>query len=268
VTWGTGRTLAVVAMLAIAAVFAASAGAKSGKHKAAKDHAYSVDFTGTGSWASDENDAVEGINQCSNATDEVNENDDLKWDVEYLIKIPAKGTTVEIYKGTYFKAGDAQWTQLSTVTPTGCLGGNQDCSGKLFPASADYPPVQGFDQRPEALIDPEKSEIEIQADSVLGWVVAEPTGSSSCSVYGHYHSALEPFALAKQLHATTRTVEQAMKADVFIPRSKLDGRSYTKTIKPIEDLQPQRSCQSYTIDAIACAEVLTWKGQLKFTPIS
>jgi hypothetical protein len=37
-------------------------------------------------------------------------------------------------------------------------------------------------------------------------------------------------------------------------------------IKPIEDLQPMRSCQTYTIDAISCVETLTWSGKLEFTP--
>jgi len=264
-----GARLRVLLFVVIAAITLAAvpvAGAKK-KPPPAKDRSYTVDFTGTGTWVSDENDAVEGAtNECANATDEVNETDDLSWDTEYFITIPAKGSAVEIYKGTDFRAGESRWTQLSTVTPRGCLGGNQDCAGKLFPASASDPPVPGFDKRPEALVNPEKGDIEIQADSVLGWVVADPTGASSCSVYAHYHSALEPFALAKQLHATTRTVQQAMETDAFIPRSKLNGRSYTKTIKPIGDLQPMRSCQSYTIDAISCVETLTWKGELKLTP--
>jgi hypothetical protein len=260
------RSLLVAAVtIVIASAAVPVAGAKK-KAPAPKDHVYHVEFTGSGTWVSDENDAVEGVNECSNATDEVNETDDLKWDTEYTITIPAKGSSVEIYKGTDFKAGAPNWTQLSTVTPRGCLGGHEDCAGKLFPASADYPPVQGFNKRPEALVNPDKSDVEIQADSVLGWVVADPTGDSACQGYAHYHEALEPFALAKQLHATTRTVQQAMEAEVVIPRGKLDGRSYTKTVKPIEGFQPMRSCQTYTIDAISCVETLNWSGKLEFTP--
>jgi hypothetical protein len=255
---------AVAIVIALAAVPAAGAH-KAKKPPKPKDHTYQVDFIGSGTWVSDENDAVEGVNQCSNATDDVNESDDLKWDVAYQFTVPAKGDgPAETPKGTYFKAGDATWQQLSTVTPRGCLGGNQDCAGKLYPASADNPPVIGYDKRPESVFKVDSDDVTVGVQSVLDWVVADPTGSSTCSLYAHYHSALEPFALAKQLHATTKTVAAALSAFTLIPRSKLDGRSYTKEIKPDPSAQPLSSCQSYTIDAISCVETLHWSGKLEF----
>jgi len=265
-----GRALVVMIGLVVVAALAAVpvAGASSAKHKPtkAKDRAYELEFTGTGTWSSDYVEAVEGANQCENATDTVHEGDQLSWDVKYLLTVPAKGNPVLSPKGTYFKAAKTSWTQTSTVAPSGCLGGNQDCSGDLNPATAGDPPVQGWDERPEATIDFEKRTVDLFVNSVLDWVVSNPTGSSSCSVYAHYHSALEPFALAKQIEATTLTVAHAMTAIVTIPRAKLGGGSYVKKVNALSGQLPPQSCQPYEPDSISCSEKLSWNGKLEFKP--
>jgi hypothetical protein len=241
-TWDRGRIVTgVIALMVVAALAAVpTAGANSSKHKPSKpkDHQYELDFTGTGTWSSDYVEAVEGVNQCDNATDTVHETDQLSWDVKYLLAVPASGTPVDFPKGTYFKAGKTTWTQTSTVSPSGCLGGSQDCSGDVNPAAADNPPVPGWDKRPEATVDFEKHTVDLNVNSALDWVVSSPTGSSSCSVYAHYHSALEPFALAKQIEATKQTVAQAMTAIARVPRSKLSGKSYTQSVKGLPGQLP------------------------------
>jgi hypothetical protein len=234
---------------------------------------WTVDFIGTGSFKSTDVMAVEGVGKCAKAKNTAVETSTLAWDTRYVVTIPAKPEAVlpEV-NGTAFKTKTPpKWKQTATIAPAGCLGGSQSCSGSLGPAGSDNPAVAGDSRRPVMVISFSDGSYQVDIQSVPDWVV-EPgvTGSSTCSLYNHYHTALAPFSLASKLNPNNKglTVANAMQGLVFVPPAKFAaGKAFTLPVKKDVSGQPPASCLKLTIDSVSCSEGLEWSGTVEFTPL-
>ena len=275
---GLTRNLLVVSIVlclaSSSAAFAASTARGKARHRPAASLTYLVFFSGSGSFTSTDTEATEATEQCAGATDTVVEHTTVHWDTGYTLTIPRKGELLaHSVKGTYFRTQTrSTWTQESTVTPAGCLGGNQTCSGTLDPSSPGVPAFAGDARRPELTISiTGQPQAELHAESVNDWVVApDVTGSPTCSLYAHFHTALEPFALGSKFNPANAslTVANAMAGDFFVPRSKLrSGKRFVMKVPQTPNHQPPANCAALTIDSAACSEALQWKGEVSFKPL-
>ena len=135
----THKVLLVAIALCCASASVASAAFTArtkGGHGPAPSITYSVYFSGSGSFTSTDTEATEAVEQCAGATDTVVEHTTFHWDTGYTLTIPRRGELLgHSVKGAHFRTPThSTWTQESTVTPSGCLGGNQTCSGTLDPS--------------------------------------------------------------------------------------------------------------------------------------
>jgi len=273
----THKVLLVAIALCCASASVASAASTArtkGDHGTAASIAYSVNFSGSGSFTSTDTEATEAIEQCAGATDTVVEHTTFHWDTGYTLTIPRRGELLgHSVKGAHFRTPThSTWTQESTVTPAGCLGGNQTCSGTLDPSSPGAPAFAGDARKPELTISISGEPLaDLHAQSVNDWVVApDVTGSPTCSLYAHFHTALEPFALGSRFNPANAslTVANAMAADFFVPRSKLRaGKRFVMKVPQTPNDQPPANCATLTIDSTACSEQLLWKGEVSFKPL-
>jgi hypothetical protein len=273
----TRKALLVAISLCLASssvAFAASTARTKGAHGPAASITYSVYFGGSGSFTSTDTEATEAIEACAGATDTVVEHTSFHWDTGYTLTIPRRGELLgHSVKGAHFRTHmQSTWTQESTVTPSGCLGGNQTCSGTLDPSSPSAPAFAGDARRPELTISiTGEPAADLHVQSVNDWVVApDVMGSPTCSLYAHFHTALEPFALGSKFNPANAslTVANAMAADFFAPRSKLRaGKRFVMKVPQTPNYQPPANCATLTIDSAACSEQLLWKGEVSFKPL-
>jgi hypothetical protein len=259
------RSLPVSLALAACLLAAAAPVASARKSKPpAGDIALDVEFTGTGTFTSNETDAVEAASDgCQNATDNIVENTTVYWDTKYVVDVPRTGELLgHEVDGTDFQPKTKPtWSQTSTVTPAGCLGPNENCTGTLNPSASG--------KRPAAVISLTKKDDEVsEIQSVVDWTVEDATGSSTCSIYDNNHTALEPFSLAAHLSPNNSSylVKNAMAAFLVLPHKPLQaGRKYTTNVKQPPGNTPPANCVSLTIDAISCSEQLSWHGKLEIS---
>jgi len=273
----TRKLLLVAVALCLAsssAAFAASTARTNGAHRPAASITYSVNFSGSASFTSTDTEATEAVEQCAGATDTVVEHTTVHWDTGYTLTIPRKGELLgHSVKGAHFRTQmPSTWTQESTVTPAGCLGGNQTCSATLDPSSPGAPAFAGDARKPELTISITGEPLaDLHVQSANDWVVApNVTGSPTCSLYAHFHTALEPFALGSKFNPANAslTVANAMAADLFVPRSKLRAaKRFVMKVPQTPNDQPPANCATLTIDSVACSEQLLWKGEVSFKPL-
>jgi len=250
--------------------------AETASTSAAGSVSYMAVFTGKGTFTSTQVTALDLQGRCSNATDKIVENSKFTWNVSYTISVPKNaylGMTVSadgVYGETQLSnLTGSTWKSTSTITPGGCLGTAQNCSGSLDPAGPDHPAQAGDTRVPKFTGVVDSDQLVVNAQSVVDWVVSQPvTGSSDCStLFGRYARALEPFALGAQDPAAGLSVAGALAAGGAVPRATLDaGNPYTmKALHP--ESQPPSNCKSLAADDVSCSEKLNWSGKVTFTAL-
>jgi len=239
---------------------------------------YQVLFSGSGSFTSTLKNEVGGVGKCANAIDTVVEISSFKWSVGYTIAYSPSDslghsiTAQGVYSETRLSnlAHDrSTWSQTSKVSPAGCLGGGQNCTGTLEPAGPTNPAYQDDKRIPEfsAIVNGDGLDLQ-HVDSVVDWVVAPPIGGSSdCSaLFSRYHTALQPFSVGARNPSFGLSVEHALAAGGILPVAALSSE------KPVvahrdPSAGPPADCKNFSAAALSCTErIKSWSGTFVVTP--
>jgi len=234
---------------------------------------YKAVFTGSGTFTSTTKNEVGGVGKCKQAIDAVTETSTFKWSISYAFSNPtssvghavtAKGTYAEIQL-SHLGRNHSTWTSTSTVSPAGCMGGNQNCSATLEPAGPANPAFTGDTRKPEfvAIFNGEGLDVN-HADSVVDWVVAPPvTGSSDCSsLYSRWHTALQPFSTGARNPMLHVSIESALAGQGVIPLTALHSGKPV-TLHRNTSAGPPANCKSMTEASLSCSERLSsWSGSI------
>jgi hypothetical protein len=271
------RKTLVLAVLALAlagvgvpAVLAAETATSSGGSTSGGVAGYRVVFTGSGTFTSTDVKAVPGTGQCVNATDKVVENSAFSWDTSYTILVSnnAVGQTRTAPGTLSATTRPGTWQQTSTVSPSSCMGGSQECRSSLWPASRSHPATENDMRAPELTMVVSGQTADTEVQSVVDWVAgSDQRGSADCSIYQDFHVALVPFSATVGFPGTSGlTVATAMAASVHVPLAKLtSGKPFTITV-PRRQNPPPENCIKLTIDSVSCSEQLAWHGTIAFKP--
>jgi hypothetical protein len=136
----------LVCFASVPSVLAAGRTRAKSHHGSSGSITYSVYFSGSGSFTSTDTEATEGVEQCSGATDTVVEHTTFYWDTGYTVTVPRSGELLgHSVKGSHFRTkSHSTWTQDSTVTPAGCLGGNRTAAPAWMPPPRAARPMQAM----------------------------------------------------------------------------------------------------------------------------